>query len=125
MIPRKGEIILTIKAVEARQRVAKHREQEQDRITDMNRVSEAFTLQSGMASKMTVIQSVDMVPLATAAELLGVSLSTLQTQLARGRLRGHKPGREWFVSYAELERYIAESLDAPGRKAPVESQHPK
>jgi excisionase family DNA binding protein len=50
--------------------------------------------------------------LTEAAERLGVSPSTLRVQLWKGKLRGTKRGRDWWITPAEVARYAAES----GRK---------
>jgi excisionase family DNA binding protein len=43
-----------------------------------------------------------------AAESLGTSPDNLRGALARGTLRGIKPGRDWLLFAAEVERYRAE-----------------
>lgn len=58
-----------------------------------------------------------MLTLAQAAELLGVSHNTLRHQANTGRLRAVKIGRDWLVEEAEVERYRAQSLGRPGRRA--------
>jgi excisionase family DNA binding protein len=50
--------------------------------------------------------------LTEAAERLGVAPSTLRVQLWKGKLRGTKRGRDWWITPAEVDRYAAES----GRK---------
>jgi excisionase family DNA binding protein len=47
--------------------------------------------------------------LVEAAALLGVTAATLRQQIARGRLRAKKQGRDWFVTPREVERYRRES----------------
>jgi excisionase family DNA binding protein len=47
--------------------------------------------------------------LTEAAERLGVSPSTLRVQLWKGKLRGTKRGRDWWITPAEVDRYAAES----------------
>jgi excisionase family DNA binding protein len=49
------------------------------------------------------------VTLTDAAALLGVSAATLRQQIANGRLKGRKVGRDWTVTRREVERYRAES----------------
>lgn len=44
-----------------------------------------------------------------AAELLGVTAATLRQQIANGKLRATKRGRDWFVTAREVERYRQES----------------
>jgi excisionase family DNA binding protein len=50
-----------------------------------------------------------------AAERLGVSPSTLRVQLWKGKLRGTKRGRDWWITPAEVARYAAESGRKVGR----------
>ena len=47
--------------------------------------------------------------LTEAAALLGVTAATLRQQIANGKLRATKRGRDWFVTKREVERYRAES----------------
>ena len=49
-----------------------------------------------------------------AAALLGVAPATLRQQIANGRLRATKRGRDWWLTRAEVERYQRESLGRPG-----------
>ena len=56
-----------------------------------------------------------MLTLAQAAARLGLSPSTLLTQVQRGRVRARKVGPVWTVSEREVERYRAESLGKIGR----------
>jgi excisionase family DNA binding protein len=59
--------------------------------------------------------------LTEAAERLGVAPSTLRVQLWKGKLRGTKRGRDWWITPAEVDRYAAES----GRKVRrCTSRHP-
>lgn len=58
-----------------------------------------------------------MLTLTEAAARLGVAASTLRAQIANGRLRGRLVGKTWTVTERELERYRAESLGKPGRRA--------
>jgi excisionase family DNA binding protein len=51
--------------------------------------------------------------LTEAAALLGVTAATLRQQIARGRLKARKHGRDWSVSPQEVERYRATSRRAP------------
>lgn len=44
-----------------------------------------------------------------AADRLGVSPNTLRIQIKRGKLRGTKRGRDWWVTAAEVERYAREN----------------
>lgn len=50
-----------------------------------------------------------------AAAALGLAASTLRVQIAHGRLRATKRGRDWWVTPAEIERYRRESLGKAGR----------
>jgi excisionase family DNA binding protein len=58
-----------------------------------------------------------MLTLAQAASRLGVSPSTLRTQVHAGRLRARIVGKTWTVTEREVERYRAESLGKVGRPA--------
>ena len=51
--------------------------------------------------------------LAEAAALLGVTAATLRQQIANGKLRGAKRGRDWHVTPREIERYRQTSRRAP------------
>ena len=44
-----------------------------------------------------------------AGALLGVTAATLRQQIANGKLRAKKIGRDWSVSIEEVERYRRES----------------
>jgi excisionase family DNA binding protein len=44
-----------------------------------------------------------------AAQSLGVTADTLRQQIANGRLRARKVGRDWTVTPREVERYRRES----------------
>ena len=50
-----------------------------------------------------------------AAAALGVAAATLRQQIANGRLRATKRGRDWWVTDGEVERYRRESRGHPGR----------
>jgi len=50
-----------------------------------------------------------------AATSLGLSPSTLRSQILRGSMKGTKAGRDWTVTPREVERYRRESL---GRRKP-------
>ena len=56
------------------------------------------------------------VTLTEAAEFLGVVPTTLRHQIANGRLRATKIGRDWTVSDEEIRRYAALSRGRPGRR---------
>jgi excisionase family DNA binding protein len=49
------------------------------------------------------------VTLIEAAAILGVTAATLRQQIARGRLKARKVGRDWSVTPREVERYGQES----------------
>jgi excisionase family DNA binding protein len=51
-----------------------------------------------------------MLTIAEAAELLGVRPDTLRQQAGKKILRARKPGRDWLVSPAEVERYGREHM---------------
>jgi excisionase family DNA binding protein len=57
-----------------------------------------------------------------AAVALGVTAATLRQQVANGRLRAVKRGRDWHVTPGEVERYRRESLGKPGRHHASKSQ---
>lgn len=57
----------------------------------------------------------DLLTLAEAAAELGLSKSTLLTQVGRGRLRAQKLGNQYVLERTEVERYRLESLGQPGR----------
>lgn len=50
--------------------------------------------------------------LTEAAALLGVTAATLRQQIARGKLRATKRGRDWWVTAKEVNRYRAQSRRA-------------
>ena len=50
-----------------------------------------------------------------AAAILGVTAATLRQQIAAGRLRATKRGRDWRVTRGEVERYRRESLGKRAR----------
>jgi excisionase family DNA binding protein len=49
------------------------------------------------------------VSLVDAAFALGLSAATLRQQIANGKLRATKRGRDWWVTRREVERYRQES----------------
>ena len=57
--------------------------------------------------------------LAEAADLLGVSHSTLRAQVHRGRLHAVKVGRDWLVTAEEIDRY---RLEVQGKRASRKSR---
>lgn len=48
------------------------------------------------------------VTLKQAAELLGLSPTTLRVQILKGKLKATKRGRDWWVTPKEVERYSQE-----------------
>jgi excisionase family DNA binding protein len=48
------------------------------------------------------------VTLTEAAAILGVTPDTLRQQIANGKLRARKVGRDWTVTPKEVERYRKE-----------------
>lgn len=50
-----------------------------------------------------------MMTLNEAAERLGVQAGTLRVQIAKGKLKAKKMGRDWFVSEREVARYEREN----------------
>jgi excisionase family DNA binding protein len=56
-----------------------------------------------------------MLTLAQAASRLGVSPSTLRTQIHAGRLRGRLVGKTWTVTEREVDRYAVDSRGRVGR----------
>lgn len=51
----------------------------------------------------------DLLSLPEAAEALGLSASTLRTQREKGAILATKIGRDWLISWGEVERYRAQS----------------
>lgn len=47
--------------------------------------------------------------LTEAAAILGVAASTLRHQIANGKLKARKVGRDWHVTPAEVKRYQSEN----------------
>jgi excisionase family DNA binding protein len=45
-----------------------------------------------------------------AAAILGVTAATLRQQIANGKLRATKRGRDWWVTRREVERYGRENV---------------
>jgi excisionase family DNA binding protein len=56
------------------------------------------------------------VTLVEAAATLGVQPATLRQQIANGRLRAKKMGRDWQVTKREVQRYRLEVAGKPGRR---------
>ena len=57
----------------------------------------------------------DILTLVEAAELLGLSASTLRHQAQAGRLRARLVGKTWVTTRDEVERYRRENLGQAGR----------
>ena len=53
-----------------------------------------------------------MLTLNEAAERLGVQAGTLRVQIAKGKFKAKKMGRDWFVSEREVARYERENRRA-------------
>lgn len=47
--------------------------------------------------------------LTQAAAILGVTAATLRQQIANGKFRAVKRGRDWWVTKGEVERYQKEN----------------
>lgn len=63
--------------------------------------------------------------LTEAAALLGLSPTTLRSQIRHGALRATKKGRDWHVTPGEVERYRRESLGKrQPRQAPRQARDP-
>jgi excisionase family DNA binding protein len=52
-----------------------------------------------------------------ASDRLGILPATLRQQIANGRLRATKVGRDWQVTPREVERYRRESLGSRLRRS--------
>ena len=50
-----------------------------------------------------------MMTLTKAAKVLGINPGTLRVQIAKGKLKAKKMGRDWFVSEREVARYEREN----------------
>jgi len=48
-----------------------------------------------------------------AADMLGVDPATLRQQIAKGKLKARKMGRDWFVTPREVARYDAARRGTP------------
>jgi excisionase family DNA binding protein len=57
----------------------------------------------------------DIVTLAEAAGLLGLSPTTLRHQAKSGRLQARLMGKTWVTTRQEVERYRSQSLGQSGR----------
>lgn len=49
------------------------------------------------------------VTLLEAATILGLNPATLRQQIANGKLRATKRGRDWWVTKGEVDRYLREN----------------
>lgn len=58
----------------------------------------------------------ELLTLAQAAAVLGLSPSTLRTQVQRGRLAAQLAGKTYLVQRSEVERYQREQAGRPGPK---------
>jgi excisionase family DNA binding protein len=61
------------------------------------------------------ITPASIVPLAVAAKLRGLAPRTLRSAIERGRLKGEKSGRDWFVKLRDVEAYL-KSRDGRGAR---------
>jgi excisionase family DNA binding protein len=50
------------------------------------------------------------------ANALNLAQATVRRQIANGRLKATKRGRDWDIPDDEIVRYRAESLGQPGRR---------
>ena len=64
-------------------------------------------------------QATDLLTLAQAAELAGLHRDTLRAQVHNGRLHATKLGRDWFVTRAELDRYLANRYQRAPQEGPA------
>lgn len=55
----------------------------------------------------------DSLTLAEAAHYLGLQAPTLRQQIANGKLKAYKFGRDWVVDAHEVERYALENRRHP------------
>ncbi len=54
------------------------------------------------------VRRIRVLTLTEAAALLGVTAATLRQQIANGKLKARKVGRDWHVTPREVERYRRE-----------------
>lgn len=59
----------------------------------------------------------DMIPLSEAAEMLGLKMASLRSQIRFGALKADKLGPIWVVTRAEVERYREQSLGKTRKSA--------
>ena len=73
-----------------------------------------------------MIQLDDMVPLADAAQLAGVTAHTLKQQAQRGRLRARKIAGRWLTTRQWIEEYldVHARKNARGRKDEARKRQP-
>lgn len=48
--------------------------------------------------------------------MLGLTPATVRAQIAKGRIRARKAGRDWDIEEGEVLRYRATSRGRPGRR---------
>jgi excisionase family DNA binding protein len=53
---------------------------------------------------------------AEVAVALRLAQATVRRQIANGRIRAEKVGRDWNIPEEEIRRYRADSLGQPGRR---------
>lgn len=58
-------------------------------------------------------QTTDLLTLAQAGQVADLHPDTLRAQIHNGRLHATKLGRDWFVTRAELDRYLADRWKRP------------
>lgn len=59
--------------------------------------------------------ALDLISLKEAAQRLGLSPETLRSAIHRGKMTGHKYGRDWLVEESEVAWYEMRSLGRRGR----------
>lgn len=59
----------------------------------------------------------EIMTLAEAAPLLGLSPETLRVQARKGRLAARLIGKTWVTTRSAIERYREQSLGQPGRRS--------
>ncbi len=75
-----------------------------------------------MYDKGMKIGELEVLSLAEAAEVLGVTRRNLSNQAKRGRIKAMMLGDRYVVTAEELERYQKEQAGRPGRKSRTDSE---
>jgi len=65
----------------------------------------------GMAANMAQIESDVLLTVEEVAQRLRYRPATIQGWLRQGKLRGRKVGKEWRVSQADLEMWLAQGAE--------------